>query len=103
MTRRIVVAIMAVSVAAEWLDRGLPPTGPSDRSRLYLGVYGAIVIASLAFMFLAVIVALLPFWYLKAVEVARKDGVSIPIGRGTRAWRIGRIALAGSPCVTGAG
>jgi multisubunit Na+/H+ antiporter MnhB subunit len=90
-----VVAGMAVSVAAEWLDRALPPTGPTDGSRLYLAVYGVLVVASVAFLFLAVIVALLPFWYLKAAEIAGRDGLSISLERGTRAWRIGRVALAG--------
>jgi hypothetical protein len=89
-----VVAGMAISVAAGWLDRSLPPTGPADRSRLYLGVYGVLVIASVVFVLLAVIVALLPWWYLKAAEVAKRDGLSRLIERGTRAWKFGRVGLA---------
>jgi hypothetical protein len=87
------VAGMAISVVAEWLDVRLPPTGPTDTSRLYLGVYAALVVASIAFLFLAVIVALLPYWYLKATEVAKRDQLSLSIERGTSAWRFGRYAL----------
>jgi len=90
-----VLAGMVISVAAEWLDRRLPPTGPTDRSPLYLGVYGVLVIASVAFVLLVVLVVLLPWWYLKAAEVVERDGLSVLIERGTRAWRFGRVALTG--------
>ena len=87
-----VIAGMAISVLAEWLDRRLPETGPRDTTRLYLGVYAAIVVASIAFLFLAFIVALLPYWYLKASQVAERDQLSLSIAPGSSAWRFGLVA-----------
>ena len=87
------VAGIAISVVAEWLDRRLPETGPTDTSRLYLGVYAAIVVASIAFLILAVIVAVLPYWYLKATEVAKHDQLALSFAPGSTAWRFGRYAV----------
>jgi len=87
------IAGMAISLAAEWLDQRLPETGATDASRLYLGVYLAVVVASVPFIFLAVIVAILPFVIAKASQVVDPDHDSLSITPGSRAWRVGRVAV----------
>jgi len=88
-----VIAGITISAVAERLDRQLPRTGPTDRSPLYIGTYAAIVIASVPFLFLAVIVALLPYAWLKVSDVAKRDHISLSIVPGSSAWRLGRAAV----------